>query len=120
MECPKIFITVFEINFLCRQVGQDSIDELREKDFRRDLEERERQAAKDRNRERGSRSNTESSSKRSRLDQAPPTNLDADDPVDDDDDYESDERFVNKLSPSRGAVLSISKKLGKNNPKIVI
>lgn len=73
-----------------RQTGQDNIDELREKDFRRDLEERERQVAKDRSRERGSRSNAESSSKRSRLDQLPVTNLDADDPVDDDDEDDSE------------------------------
>ena len=86
-----------KINYLhtCRQVGQDNIDEVREKDFRRDLEERERVAAKERSRERGSRSNTESSSKRSRLDQVPATaNLDADDPVDDEDD--SDERYVSR------------------------
>ena len=73
-----------------RQTGQDSIDELRDKDFRRDLEERERKAVKERSRERGSRSNAES--KRSRLEQAP-SNLDADDPVDDDEDeVDSDER----------------------------
>lgn len=78
----------------CRQVGQDNVDEVREKDFRRDLEERERVAAKERSRERGSRSNTESSSKRSRLDQVPATNLDADDPVDDEDEDDSDARYV--------------------------
>lgn len=74
-----------------RQAGQDSVDEVREKDFKRDLEERERQAARDRTKDRGSRGITESSSKRSRLDQIPPANLDADDPVDDDDSDDSNE-----------------------------
>lgn len=72
-----------------RQTGQDSIDELREKDFKRDLEERERQAVRERTRERGSRTE----SKRSKLDQVPPANLDADDPVDDDDSDDSNERL---------------------------
>jgi len=72
-----------------RQPGQDTIDELRSRDFRRELEERERQAARERAKERGSRSSGLESSKRPRLEQLP-TNLDADDPVDDDDD-ESEE-----------------------------
>ncbi|CAB4038194.1 spliceosome-associated CWC15 homolog [Paramuricea clavata] len=75
------------INKISRQTGQDSVGELREKDFKRDLEERERQAARERTRDRGSRTE----SKRSRVDQVPATNLDADDPVDDDDSDDSDE-----------------------------
>ena len=76
-----------------RQKGQDTVDELRSKDFRKDLEERERQAARERTKEKGSRSTAEQT-KRPRLDQPPPSNLDADDPVDDDDDDDSDERCV--------------------------
>ena len=74
-----------------RQTGQDTAEEVRGRDFRKDLEERERQAARERNKEKGSRSTTEQP-KRPRLDQPPPSNLDADDPVDDDDDDDSDER----------------------------
>lgn len=67
-----------------RQEGQGTSDELRGRDFRRDLEERERtvREKRDRNRESGS-------SKRPRLDQVPAANLDADDPVDDEDEEES-------------------------------
>ncbi|KAK2573674.1 Protein CWC15-like protein A [Acropora cervicornis] len=74
-----------------RQVGQDTAEELRNKDFRKDLEEREWQAARERGKEKGSRSSIEQP-KRPRLDQPPPSNLDADDPVDDEDEDDSDER----------------------------
>ena len=76
----------------CRQIGQDTAEELRSKDFRKDLEERERQAARERVKEKGSRSSTEQP-KRPRLDQPPPSNLDADDPVEDDEDDDSEERY---------------------------
>ncbi|CAI9736953.1 spliceosome-associated protein CWC15 homolog [Octopus vulgaris] len=71
-----------------RQDGQGSIEELRNRDFRKDLEDRERAARekKDRGRESGG-SSSSSSSKRLRLE--PASNLDADDPVDDEDE-ESD------------------------------
>lgn len=72
-----------------RQTGQDSLDELREKDFKRDLVERERQATRERAKDRGSRSD----SKKSRLDQLSTTNLDADDPVDEEDSDDSNERL---------------------------
>lgn len=75
-----------------RQTGQDTAEELRGRDFRKDLEERERQAARERAKEKGSRSTTEQP-KRPRLDQPPPSNLDADDPVDDYEDDDSDERY---------------------------
>ena len=55
----------------------------------KDLEERERVAARERNKEKGSRYTSEQP-KRPRLDQPPPSNLDADDPVDDDDDDDDD------------------------------
>lgn len=67
-----------------RQEGQGTSDELRGRDFRRDLEERERTVREKRDRNRES-----SSSKRPRLDQVPAANLDADDPVDDEDEDES-------------------------------
>ncbi|XP_064639082.1 spliceosome-associated protein CWC15 homolog [Lineus longissimus] len=66
-----------------RQEGQGGSDEIRGRDFRRDLEERERTARERRDKERGRES---SSSKRPRLDQIPASNLDADDPLDDEDD----------------------------------
>ncbi|KAL4220346.1 complexed with cef1p [Mactra antiquata] len=66
-----------------RQEGQGTSDELRSRDFRRDLEDRERvvREKKDRNRDSGS--------KRPRLEQIPAANLDADDPIDDDDEDDS-------------------------------
>ncbi|KAL3848071.1 hypothetical protein ACJMK2_018953 [Sinanodonta woodiana] len=69
-----------------RQEGQGTADELRSRDFRRELEERERSSKekRDRNRE-SSSSSSNSSSKRPRLEQIPAANLDADDPVDDED-----------------------------------
>ncbi|XP_046852300.1 spliceosome-associated protein CWC15 homolog [Xenia sp. Carnegie-2017] len=70
-----------------RLTSQDSLDELREKDFKRDLVERERQATRERAKDRGSRSD----SKKSRLDQLSTTNLDADDPVDEEDSDDSNE-----------------------------
>lgn len=63
-----------------RQEGQDTSDELRGRDFRRDLEERERTVREKRDR------NRDSGSKRPRLEQIPAANLDADDPLDDEDD----------------------------------
>ncbi|XP_060598923.1 spliceosome-associated protein CWC15 homolog isoform X1 [Ruditapes philippinarum] len=67
-----------------RQDGQGTSDDLRGRDFRRDLEDRERavREKRDRNRDSGS-------SKRPRLEQIPAANLDADDPIDDDDEEDS-------------------------------
>ncbi|KAL1274024.1 hypothetical protein QQF64_026838 [Cirrhinus molitorella] len=73
-----------------RQPTQDAPEEVRARDFRRELEERERVAVK--SRDRGAREHTtsssssssSSSSKRPRLDQIPAANLDADDPLTDD------------------------------------
>ncbi|XP_051530822.1 protein CWC15 homolog [Myxocyprinus asiaticus] len=73
-----------------RQPTQDVPEEVRARDFRRELEERERVAVK--SRDRGAREHTtsssssSSSSKRPRLDQIPAANLDADDPLTDDED----------------------------------
>ncbi|CAL1296412.1 unnamed protein product [Larinioides sclopetarius] len=71
-----------------RQTGQGTSEELKNKDFRRELEEKERIASHERDGKRSSRvfliSDTGSSSaKKSRLDQLPAANLDADDPLDD-------------------------------------
>ncbi|MFT7800292.1 protein CWC15-like [Arapaima gigas] len=78
-----------------RQPTQDAPEEVRGRDFRRELEERERVAVREKTRERGPREHTtssSSSSKRPRLDQIPAANLDADDPLtDDDEDNDSEE-----------------------------
>ncbi|KAJ1113320.1 hypothetical protein NDU88_001568 [Pleurodeles waltl] len=78
-----------------RQTTQDAPEEVRSRDFRRDLEERERVAVRDKNRDRPPREHTSSSSsvsKKPRLDQIPAANLDADDPLtDEDDDDDSDD-----------------------------
>eukprot|EP00066_Takifugu_rubripes_P006398 XP_003971170.1 PREDICTED: spliceosome-associated protein CWC15 homolog [Takifugu rubripes] len=76
-----------------RQPTQDAPEEVRARDFRRELEERERAAAREKTRERGPREHTtssssSSSSKRPRLDQIPAVNLDADDPLTDEDEDE--------------------------------
>lgn len=74
-----------------RQPGQGTSDELKSKDFRRELEERERIVAYEREGKKGS-SRESSSSKRPRLDQVPAANLDADDPLEEEDDSaDSDE-----------------------------
>lgn len=103
------------VNYTLRQTGQDTVEELRSRDFRKDLEERERQAARERVKEKGSRSATEQP-KRPRLDQPPPSNLDADDPVDDDDDDDSDERYICLLL----LVDNVYIVLGRNHPEIQI
>ncbi|KAG7516248.1 spliceosome-associated protein CWC15-like [Solea senegalensis] len=79
-----------------RQPTQDPPEEVRARDFRRELEERERANAREKTRERGPREHTtssssSSSSKRPRLDQIPAANLDADDPLTDDDEDEDSE-----------------------------
>ncbi|XP_039600003.1 protein CWC15 homolog [Polypterus senegalus] len=76
-----------------RQPTQDAPEEIRNRDFRRELEERERVAAREKTRDRPAREHTtssSSSSKRPRLDQIPAANLDADDPLTDDDEEDED------------------------------
>ncbi|KAI6079254.1 Protein CWC15-like protein A [Aix galericulata] len=75
-----------------RQTTQDAPEEVRNRDFRRELEERERVAAREKNRDRPTREHTTSSSvsKKPRLDQIPAANLDADDPLTDEDDEDED------------------------------
>ncbi|KAG8186763.1 hypothetical protein JTE90_010657 [Oedothorax gibbosus] len=77
-----------------RQTGQNTSEELKNKDFRRELEEKERIASHERDGKRVSRdtSSSSSSAKKSRPDQLPAANLDADDPAEDDEDSDdSDE-----------------------------
>uniref|UniRef100_A0A7N4V1T7 Spliceosome-associated protein CWC15 homolog n=1 Tax=Sarcophilus harrisii TaxID=9305 RepID=A0A7N4V1T7_SARHA len=75
-----------------KQTTQDAPEEVRNRDFRRELEERERVAAREKNRDRPTREHTTSSSvsKKPRLDQIPAANLDADDPLTDEDDEDED------------------------------
>ena len=75
-----------------RDRGQNNVDDVREKDFRRELEERERSAAatkrgtSQREKER-EREKALEQPKKSRMDNS---NVDADDPLDDSDDSDSD------------------------------
>lgn len=73
-----------------RQIGQNTSEELKSKDFRRELEETERIAAHEREGKRVSSDAGGSSSKKSRLEQVPAANLDADDPLDEDEDSDED------------------------------
>ncbi|XP_012225127.1 protein CWC15 homolog [Linepithema humile] len=78
-----------------REHGQGTVEELRNRDFRKELEERER-VEKDKGSGRRaiepSRESATSSAKRQKLDQVPAASLDADDPLDEDEsDSESDE-----------------------------
>ncbi|MEE6472963.1 hypothetical protein FKM82_009791 [Ascaphus truei] len=74
-----------------RQTTQDAPEEVRSRDFRRDLEERERVVVREKNRDRPTREHISSVSKKPRLDQIPAANLDADDPLTDEDDDDSDD-----------------------------
>ncbi|XP_012272626.1 spliceosome-associated protein CWC15 homolog [Orussus abietinus] len=80
-----------------REHGQGTVEELRNRDFRKELEERERDRDKDgksvnRRAIESSRETSTPSAKRQKIDQVPAASLDADDPPDDDDsDSESDE-----------------------------
>lgn len=89
--------------FLCREYGQGTVEELRNRDFRKELEEKEKERVeKDKGSSRRatepSRESTTSSAKRQKLDQVPAASLDADDPLDDDEsDSDSDEDNDNDL-----------------------
>lgn len=81
------FYSFIDIHFLnvifCREHGQGTQDEVRSRDFRRELEEREKDK-----RLGGSRTE-HGSNKRLKLDQVPAASLDADDPVDAEEDSDS-------------------------------
>ncbi|KAL8612354.1 complexed with cef1p [Nucella lapillus] len=74
-----------------RQDGQGTSEELRGRDFRRELENWERSAREKKDKHRDSSSSSSSSSKRPRLEQIPAANLDADDPLDDEDEDQDEE-----------------------------
>ncbi|TEA24684.1 hypothetical protein DBR06_SOUSAS6310062 [Sousa chinensis] len=76
-----------------RQTTQDAPEEVQNRDFRRELEERERAAAREKNRDRPTREHTTSSSvsKKPRLDQIPAANLNAGDPLTDEEDEDFEE-----------------------------
>lgn len=80
-----------------REHGQGTIEELRNRDFRKELEEREREREKDKSSNRrmiepSRETSATSIAKRQKIDQVPTASLDADDPLDDDDsESESDE-----------------------------
>ncbi|XP_006000724.1 protein CWC15 homolog [Latimeria chalumnae] len=98
-----------------RQVTQDAPEEVRTRDFRRELEERERTAVREKNRDRPTREHTtsSSSSKRPRLDQIPAANLDADDPLTDDDEEEEDEESDADSDDETVALLAELEKIKK-------
>lgn len=75
-----------------RQTGQDSVEEVRSRDFRKELEERERHALKEKSKDKSSKLYGETSSKKSRFEMLTVSNLDVDDPADDDDNEDSDDR----------------------------
>ena len=85
VQCLKVFL------FVHRQVGQDSVEEVRSRDLRKDLEDREKHVFREKNKEKGAKLYGESSSKKSRIEMLTASNLDVDDPVDEDDN-EFDER----------------------------
>jgi protein CWC15 len=66
-----------------REHGQGTVEEVRSRDFRKELEERERDS-------KGSRGPRTSDHKRLKLDQVPAASLDADDPLDEEDSDSSD------------------------------
>lgn len=77
-------MTLHSLSYLLmfyRQDGQGNSSDLKSRDFRRDLDERER-TAREKRTDRDYSISSSTSSKRSRIEQAPPSNLDADDPVD--------------------------------------
>lgn len=86
---------IFDIISFYREHGQGTIEELRNRDFRKELEERERGEKEKGSSRRAIEPSKEvviSSAKRQKLDQVPAASLDADDPLDDDEsDSDSEE-----------------------------
>nr|CAG4648391.1 EOG090X0IT3 [Moina brachiata]SVE93374.1 EOG090X0IT3 [Moina brachiata] len=79
-----------------REVGQGSADEVRNKDLKRDLEERERQTKdkaerKDRDRDRSAKTIAPAPTAQKKPRSEPAANLDADDPVEEDSDDSNDD-----------------------------
>lgn len=89
------YIKKYCVMLIFREHGQGTVEELRNRDFRKELEDRER-TDKDKGSGRRaiepSRESTASSAKRQKIDQVPAASLDADDPLDDEEsDSDSDE-----------------------------
>lgn len=97
-----------------RQTTQDAPEEVRNRDFRRELEERERVAVREKNRDRPAREHTTSSSvsKKPRLDQIPAANLDADDPLTDEEE-EDEEDYDEESDDDTAALLAELEKIKK-------
>uniref|UniRef100_A0A8V5FV64 Uncharacterized protein n=1 Tax=Melopsittacus undulatus TaxID=13146 RepID=A0A8V5FV64_MELUD len=83
-----------------RQATQDAPEEVRNRDFRRELEEREQHTT-----------SSSSVSKKPRLDQIPAANLDADDPLTDEDD--EDEELEDSDDDDTAALLAELEKIKK-------
>ncbi|XP_067007918.1 protein CWC15 homolog [Anabrus simplex] len=83
-----------------REHGQGTTEELRSRDFRKELEEREREKDKGSRRIQDTRDSSSHTSKRPKLDQVPAASLDADDPLDEDDsdDQDSDDDTAQLLA----------------------
>lgn len=79
------------IIFIYREHGQGTIDELRSRDFRKELEDREREGQREKDKFTNRRAieatkePVTQSAKKQKLDHVPTASLDADDPLDEDD-----------------------------------
>ncbi|KAM8976642.1 spliceosome-associated protein CWC15 homolog [Pelodytes ibericus] len=93
-----------------RQTTQDAPEEVRSRDFRRELEERERVTVREKNRDRPPREHASSISKKPRLDQIPAANLDADDPLTDE---EEDDDSGDDSDDDTAALLAELEKIKK-------
>ncbi|CAK8687168.1 unnamed protein product [Clavelina lepadiformis] len=74
-----------------RQTGQNAPDDIRSRDLRYDLEERERVSRSDKRSSDSSSRSSRDNQKRQRIDHVSASNLDADDPVDSDSGSDSDD-----------------------------
>ncbi|XP_032814232.1 spliceosome-associated protein CWC15 homolog [Petromyzon marinus] len=96
-----------------RQSTQDNVDEVRGRDFRRELEERERVTGRDRSRAPREHITSSSSSKRPRIDQIPAANIDADDPIESDEDEDASDKDSDDDEDDTAALLAELSKIKK-------
>lgn len=78
-----VYIKYLNLNNICstfREQGQGTTEELRSRDFRKELDEREKEGSKSS----GARRQAEPPTKRPKIDQVPAASLDADDPLEGD------------------------------------
>lgn len=107
-------------SFHCREQGQSTTDELRSRDFRKELDEREKEIKAP------NRRHAEPPAKKTKADQVPAASLDADDPLEgdssDSDDSDDDTAALlvelNKIKKERA--IEQAKKVGKLDLKIII